>query len=221
MNWKGNLFGQGNRANATIGRALQLVIRNVGGGRPQEADQSAFGHAGKFTNCFAEDEDTPWQTLAEERCYSDGQSTVTLFSADGPQGVFDQIARTPDVLVRTLADSLAAVQNTKMVNGSDVVMVIGPEHGRVFDDAGWSKAQTTDALLAAALVEGIDLGMGTDKSTGQPLSDPTSTLKPKFRPGGLQLVRAGGDAGLFSAIIPGWLMKGALGTDPVTKEIIE
>ena len=63
--------------------------------------------------------------------------------------------------------------------------------------------------------------MGTDKSTGQPLSDPTSTLKPKFRPGGLQLVRAGGDAGLFSAIIPGWLMKGALGTDPVTKEIIE
>jgi len=220
MNWKGNLFGQGNRANATIGRALQLVIRNVGGGRPQEADQSAFGHAGKITNCFAEDEDTPWQTLAEERGFTDGQSTVTLFSADGPQGVFDQIARSPEDLVHTLADSLAAVQNTKMVNGSDVVMVIGPEHGRVFDDAGWSKARATEALQAAALVEGVDLGMGTDKSTGQPLSDPKSSLKPKFRPGGLQLVRAGGDAGMFSAIIPGWLMKGTLGTDPVIKEIV-
>ncbi len=219
MNWQGNVLGQGNRANATIGRALQLVVRNVGGGRPQEADQSAFGQAGKFTNCFAEDEDTPWQTLAEDRGFSRDQSTVTLFSADGPQGVADQNARTPEALVQTLANSLVTIHNTKLINGSDVVVVIGPEHGRVFDDAGWSKAQATDALQAQSLMEGIDLGMGTDKATGRPLSDPTSTLKPKFRPEGIQLIRAGGEAGLFSAIIPGWLMKGVLGTDPVTKEI--
>ncbi len=220
MNWQGNVLGQGNRTNATIGRALQLVIRNVGGGRPREADQSAFGHAGKFTNCFAEDEDTPWHTLAEDRGFGPDQSTVTLFSADGPQGVVDQTSRAPDDLVRTLADSLKTVHNTKLVNGSDMVLVIGPEHGRVFDDAGWSKAQATDALQAATQVAGQDLGMGTDDATGKPLSDPSASMKPKFRPGGLHLVRAGGDAGLFSAIIPGWLMKGTLGTDPVTKEIV-
>lgn len=220
MNWRGNVLGQGNRANATIGRALQLVIRNVGGGRPQEADQSAFGHAGKFTNCFAEDEDTPWQTLGEQKGFGADRSVVTLFSADGPQGVIDQLARTPEDLIRTLSQSLAVIHNVKLVNGADVVVVVGPEHGRVFDQAGWSKARVTEALHAQSQVAGIDLGMGTDEARGQPLSDPAAKRKPKFRPEGIQLVRAGGEAGLFSAIIPGWLMKGSLGTEPVTKEIV-
>ena len=99
MNWAGNVLGQGNRANATIGRALQLVVRNVGGGRPQGADQSTFGSPGKFTFCFAEDEATPWLTLAEERGYGRGQSTATVFSADGVQGVIEQKARDPDTLI--------------------------------------------------------------------------------------------------------------------------
>lgn len=219
MNWQGNVLGQGNRANATIGRALQLVIRNVGGGRPQEADQSAFGHPGKYTFCFAEDEDTPWTTVAEERGFDAGQSAVTIFTADGVQGCVDQKARTPEALIYSIAKSLCTVDHADMVNASDVVVVVGPEHGRVFDEAGWSKAQTTEALQAAAQVRGVDLGMGTNDTAGKPLSAPSDGAKPKFRPGGIQLVRAGGQAGLFSAIIPGWLMKGALGSDPVTKEI--
>ena len=62
MNAKGNALGQGNRANATIGRALQLVVRNVGGGRPGEIDRAVFGNPGKCTFCFAEDEDPAWQS---------------------------------------------------------------------------------------------------------------------------------------------------------------
>ena len=106
MNWKGNVLGQGNRANATIGRALQLTIRNVGGGRPQEVDQSTFGSPLKFGFCFAEDESTPWTTLGEDRGFTRDQSTVTLFSADGPVGCVDQNSREPGSLVESIAGSL-------------------------------------------------------------------------------------------------------------------
>ena len=106
-----------------------------------------------------------------------------------------------------------------MANAADAVVVIGPEHGRVFEQAGWNKAQVLAALHAALQIQGQDLGMGTDAAA--PVARPnTAGTRPKFRPEGLTLVRAGGQAGLFSAIIPGWLMKGSLGTDPVSKEIL-
>ena len=216
MNWAGNVLGQGNRANASIGRALQLTVRNVGGGKPQETDISTFGHPGKLGFCFAEDENTPWTTLAEDRGVPRERSAVTLFSADGPLGCADQKSRTPEALVYSLAGSLRGLNHIHMANAADAVVVIGPEHGRVFDLAGWSKADAVTALHAATLVEGVDLGMGTAAAVA---AKSATALRPKFRPGGLTLVRAGGAAGMFSAIIPGWLVKGELGTDPVTREI--
>ena len=219
MNWQGNVLGQGNRANACIGRALQLVVRNVGGGRPQEVDQSTFGSPAKYTCCFAEDETTPWTTLAQQRGFSRDQSCVTLFSADGPFGCADQKSRTPETLVQSLAGSLRAVTHVEVANGADAVVVIGPEHGRVFDNAGWGKAEVVAALHAKLEFEGQDLGMGTANTHAPGSTAHAPRRRAKFRPEGLTLVRAGGSAGLFSVIIPGWLMKGALGTDPVTKEI--
>ena len=219
MNWAGNALGQGNRANATIGRALQLCVRNIGGGKPQETDMSTFGTPAKFSFCFAEDEVTPWSTLAEERGYTRKQSTVTLFSADGPIGCADQKSREPEGLVYSLAGTMRAVGHIDLANGSDVVVVIGPEHGRVFDDAGWTKARVTEALHMATQIHGQDLGMNSNEG-GSAARKAASVTLPKFRAnGGITLVRAGGAAGMSSVIIPGWLMKGALGTDPVTKEI--
>ena len=219
MNWRGNLLGQGNRANATIGRALQLLVRNVGGGRPQGADQSAFGTPVKYGSCFAEDDATAWTTLAEDRGIAAGASSATLFSADGPIGCADQKSREPKGLITSLAGTLVAIYHHRMANAADVVIVVGPEHGRVFDSAGWSKADAVDALQSATRIHGHDLGMGTDKSAAAAAhADGDGTLA-KFREGGIHLVRAGGDAGMFSAIIPGWLVKGELGTDPVTREI--
>ena len=81
MNSKGNALGQGNRANATIGRALQLVIRNIGGGKPGGVDRSVFGNPGKYTYCFSEDEtNSCWESLAVEKGFSETASTVTLFA---------------------------------------------------------------------------------------------------------------------------------------------
>ncbi len=218
MNWSGNLLGQGNRANATIGRALQLVVRNVGGGHPQGTDQSTFGTPLKYGLCFAEDELTPWTTLAEDEGIGSERSAVTVFSADGPFGCVDQNSRKPEQLVVSLAGSLKSINHIEMANASDAVILIGPEHGRVFDQAGWSKADAVNALHENLFIDGADLGMTSDDA--QEINGVKSTTKvAKFRNKGLRLIRAGGDAGLFSAIIPGWLMKGELGTDPVTKEI--
>src|SRR3546814_6494475 len=101
MNSGGNALGQGNRANATIGRALQLVIRNVGGGIPGGIDRATLGTPGKYTFCFAEDETDAdaapvWEPLSVERGFPPGASTVTLFAGDGVLGTFDQISRAPD-----------------------------------------------------------------------------------------------------------------------------
>ena len=84
MNWGMNALGQGNRANSTIGRALQLVVRNVGGGIPGEIDRATLGSPGKIGFCFAEDETDPtWEPLSVSRGFKKNTSTVTLFAGDG------------------------------------------------------------------------------------------------------------------------------------------
>ena len=96
MNSGINVLGQGNRANATIGRALQLVIRNVGGGRPGGVDRATQGNPGKVSFCFPEDEEgSPWEPLHVERGFSPDASTVTLFPGEGPRGVVDQLSPRP------------------------------------------------------------------------------------------------------------------------------
>ena len=126
MNAKGNALGQGNRANNTIGRALQLVIRNVGGGRPQEVDRATLGNPGKLTYCFAEDEEgssweSAWQASA---ALPDGKSAVTVFAGFGLQGVVDQKSRDPESLAQSFAECLKSFQHPKLYAGADALIVI-------------------------------------------------------------------------------------------------
>ena len=219
MNSGGNVLGQGNRANLAIGRALQLIIRNVGGGRPGGVDRAAHGNPGKLSFCFAEDEEgSPWESLAVERGYAPGASTVTLFPGEGPRCVVDQLAREPEPLARTLAACLRTVQHPKLPLGFDAILVLGPEHARVFKDAGWSKQQVKDEIMSHLQLAGSEIVRGADGITeGIPEHLRDLTL-PKFRPGGLLLVHAGGGAGLFSAIIGGWA-NGETGSQPTTRLI--
>jgi hypothetical protein len=221
MNSGVNALGQGNRANATIGRALQLVIRNVGGGRPGGVDRATLGNPGKYTFCFAEDEaGSPWEPLAVERGCAPGTNAVTLFAAEGVRGVVDQLSRTPESLARSFAACLRAVAHPKNVFVWDALLVVSPEHGRVFGEAGWSKArlrEELDALLQLPAEELVRGAGGIAEGMPEGLCAPGTTL-PKFRPGGLLLAHAGGGAGLFSAIIGGWA-SGAVGSEAVTQEI--
>ena len=219
MNSGVNALGQGNRANATIGRALQLVIRNVGGGRPGEIDRATLGNPGKYTFCFAEAEATsPWEPLAVERGLQPGVSAVTLFAGAGVQPVFDQLARTPEALARSLAACLRVVGHPKWGLAWDALCVIAPEHARIFREAGWSKARLREELGAILTVPGAELVKGAGgMAEGMPDSV-REAMVPKFREGGLLLVHAGGTAGLFSAIIGGWV-SGPAGTEPVTRQV--
>jgi len=220
MNSRENALGQGNRANATIGRALQLVIRNVGGGKPGGIDRACLGNPGKYTFCFAEDEEgSNWESLSVERGFAPDASTVTLFAGDGVQAVVDQKSRTPESLARTLAACLRVVDHPKMVMAGDAFLIISPEHERVFHDAGWSKARLKEELDELLKIPGAELVAGAGGiAEGLPANMADKTL-PKFRPGGLNIVRAGGGAGMFSAVIGGWAATGEIGSIPVTKEI--
>ena len=219
MNAKGNALGQGNRANATIGRALQLLVRNVGGGRPQGVDRSALGNPGKYTFCFAEDVDPAWASLSEDKGFARDDSTVTLFAADGVQGVVDQKAREPEALCRSFAASLRTVGHVRMVQAADAFLVISPEHARVFHDADWSKARVIERLHELLTINGTELIAGSDGiAEGLPAALADKQIR-KFRDGGLTLVRAGGAAGMFSAIIAGWGASGRIGSSPVTRRV--
>ncbi|MGV0036338.1 MAG: thioredoxin family protein [Candidatus Azotimanducaceae bacterium WSBS_2022_MAG_OTU7] len=220
MNAKGNALGQGNRANATIGRALQLVIRNVGGGKPGGVDRSAFGNPGKYTYCFSEDEtNSCWESLAVEKGFSETASTVTLFAADGMQGIVDQKSRAPESLSRSFAAALRVIGHPKMILASDAILVVSPEHERVYRQAGWSKQDVKDCLNKLLTIDGTELVVGAGGiAEGIPEKLGGKQL-PKFREGGLNIVRAGGSAGMFSAIIAGWGASGTIGSTPVTREI--
>lgn len=215
MNSGKNALGQGNRANSTIGRALQLVVRNLGGGQPGVGgiDRSALGAPSKVGWCFAEDEENlpdGWPSLAVERGFEPTDSTVTLFAGHGPSGAVDQTSRTPEDLTRSLAGRLIATGHPHQP--SEAMLVMTPEHQRVFADAGWTKQHFRDELDPllqldpASALAGISGGGNAKGSI------------PKFRPGSLMIVRAGGDAGAFSAIIEGWI-GGRMGSEPITVKI--
>ncbi len=223
MNAGLNALGQGNRANATIGRAVNLVVRNLGGGRPGEIDRATLGSPGKYTFCFAEDEtDGDWEPLAVSRGVAPGRSAVTVFAGDGIQGVTDQKARTPDELTRSLAMALRAVGHPKLCEWAPAVLVLSPEHYAVYREGGWGRTRITAELHRALRLPGDEVAAGAGGvAEGMPPSRARESI-PKFHPEALLLVRAGGPAGLFSAILSGW-PGGRLFSEshPVTREIME
>jgi hypothetical protein len=223
MNAGVNALGQGNRANSSIGRALQLVVRNVGGGRPGEVDRATLGNPGKLGFCFAEDEaGSPWESLAVERGLAPGVSAVTLFAGEGPRGVVDQASRTPESLTRSFAACLRTVAHPKIVQGWDAMLVVSPEHARVFREAGWSKARLRAELLELLSLPGAELVRGAggiaEGLEAKWVTDPEMPV-PKFAsPDRILLAYAGGDAGLFSMVYGGWV-GGEIGSEPVTRRV--
>ena len=221
MNSGVNVLGQGNRANLTIGRALNLVVRNVGGARPGGVDQATFGSPSKLSLCFPEDEEgSPWESLAIERGFSPEESTVTLFAAHGPIEVVDQKSRTPESLARTLALQLRVVAHPKLAGMSEAIVVVSPEHARLFRKAGWTKADLAQEIHSLLTLPASEMVAGAGGiAEGMPpwLADRRQEI-PKFGPEGLWFVHAGGSAGGFSAIISGWV-GGRAGSEMTTVAI--
>jgi hypothetical protein len=143
-------FGPGFRANATIGRALRLVIRNVCRAIPGFLDRASFSSPMRYSFCFGENEEaSDWVPLHVQRGYAPEQSTATVHSMMGFVSAFDITSRTPEAL----CDSIAAEVRSRGIGGDpwlgedhNVVLVVGPEHQRYFVEAGWSKADIQQYL---------------------------------------------------------------------------
>ena len=220
MNSGVNVFGQGNRANSTIGRAVQLVVKNVGGGEPGGIDRATHGSPSKLGFCFAEDEEgSAWEPLSVERGIAAGIDTVTAYCGEGPHIVIDQVSRTPESLTKLLAQSLLTANGPRMFMGVDAMLVVSPEHMSRYAAAGWSKQRLRDELDLYLTVDADTVLRGAGGiEEGLPEAFAGSKV-PKFNPvGGLHIVHAGGPAGLWSAIIGGWVT-GEKGSIAVTREI--
>ena len=223
MNAAGNVLGQGNRANLTIGRALQLVVRNVGGGRPGVEDRAAHGQAGKVGAAFAERlEDSPFGGLAQDRGVPEGETGVTLLAAEAPRLVVDQLAREPDGLCASLAPALESVAHPKQRLAWDVLVLLGPEHGRIFARAGWNRARVREELFrrttAAARQVVRGAGGSPEGVEDRFVTDPELPVAKFAGPERILLAHAGGDAGLFSMVFGSWVA-GEMGSTPVSVSV--
>ena len=223
MNAGGNCLGQGNRPNLTIGRALQLVVRNVGGGRPGEEDRAAHGQPGKVASCFAEDvAGSPWEPLSAERGVPVADTGVTLMATEAPRAIVDQLARDPEGLCASLALALESVAHPKQRLAFDALLVVGPEHGRVFGEAGWDRARVRERLFelttspAGELVRGA--GGSPEGIDPQWVADPEMPVAKFAAPERILIAFAGGDAGLFSMVYGSWAA-GEIGSAPVTRSV--
>ncbi|HKA43836.1 MAG TPA: hypothetical protein VKF40_17780 [Burkholderiales bacterium] len=144
------LFGPGWRANATIGRALRLVLVNVGGAGPA-VDASQTGHPGKYTYCIAEYEAAnPWEPLHVERGYARDESVVTVVNTEAPHSMTENIQTDPNEIVTTFASCMATLGVNNLYSQGNPVLVLGVEHAQHIAAAGWSKRDLQEALFERA-----------------------------------------------------------------------
>ena len=146
-------FGAGFRANATIGRALRLVLINVGGALPGNGDQSTQGSPGKYGYCIAENEEaSPWEPHRVARGFAPEESTVTLFAAESPHNINDHVASKDTDLLITVADTMATIghNNACCVGSGDVMVVLGPEHAHTVASGGMTRRDVQAFLFEHA-----------------------------------------------------------------------
>lgn len=221
MNAEHNAFGPGNRANASIGRALNLIVRNIGGSRPGEVDRSTQGHPTKYTMAFPEREhDSPWSSLATERGVPEGKSAVTLFAGQGPTPISDQKSRSPESLALSLAAGLRVVWHPKAVGRVAALVAVAPEHARIFAGAGWDKERLRKEIIDLLTFPDTEIVAGAGGIEDGSSRPPTGALVPKFKPENLWFVHVGGGAGASSGIISGWVA-GPKGSAMVTTIVDE
>ncbi len=218
MNMKLGALGAGNRANATIGRALRLVVRNVGGASTGGVERSTHGNPMKFTMCFAEwEERAPWPALHVERGFKPEDSVVTIFAmTSGPVHIVDQTSRAPDDIAGSLGHGLEGVFSPKMRNlPVDALLVICPEHlDTLMREGEYSKERLRARIQE--VTAGPSTGSRSDATLG---ADATPDVISKFASTDyIHIVVAGSDAGKFSSAFHGWAT-GPVGSISVSKKI--
>jgi hypothetical protein len=202
-----NCLGEGSWGNATLGRAVRLVLRNIGGAWPGELDRTTHGQPGRYAWCCAENEtDSPWPPLHVERGFAVEANTVTVIGAEGTLNL-NSHSKTADELVRVFAESMIHPPSNEYTHGGEPFLIVGPEHARVFAEGGYSKATLRQALWEASrMPAGRMAGRDRQRAVisrreelGEIGNDTLLPIAP--RPDGIGVVVAGGP-GTHSVYVP-------------------
>jgi hypothetical protein len=206
MNTTHSILGPGNRANATIGRAIRLVLINVLGCIPGQLDRSTLGHAGKYSFCIAEDEeDSPWVPLAQERGLPEGQSGVTVMAAEASRQIMNEWTQDPEEIMETFAAEIRHNMLTYSIWSGNYAIVIPKQLRELLVAAGWQKKDIREYIFRSARVHRKHwgaVGKGNLVNRGKGPAQEFTALR---TPNDLLVVAAGGPAGGFGAVIPPWL----------------
>lgn len=206
MNATHSVFGAGNRANATIGRAIRLLLINVLGCVPGELDRSTLGHAGKYSFCIAEDEeDSPWTPLAQERGVPAGQSGVTVMAGEASRQIMNEWTQDPEEIMETFAAEIRHNMLTYSIWAGNYAIVIPKQLRELLVAAGWQKKDIREYVFRSARVRRKDwaaVGKGNLVQRGKGPEQEFTALR---SPDDLLVIAAGGPAGGFGAVIPPWL----------------
>ncbi len=216
-----NVFSNVARANSTLGRALQLILRNLGGAMPDGIDMSTLGNPGKFAYCIGEnEEETPWEPLHVDLGFRSDQSAITLFAGEAPHGVSEHQARSAKGVLKAIAHALATVWSYRACMAAEALVVLGLEHVRTIHRDGFRKQDAREFLFNNT---GIPIRAYDDDGEGtrqthlyrEVIIDGERCYQ-KFRsPDAIGIIVAGGGAGKFSAVIGSWAT-GSRGSQKVT-----
>jgi hypothetical protein len=220
LNCRGAVFGPGFRANATIGRAVRLLILNVATSRPHVLDKATMAHSGRFSFCIGEDEeDSVWAPLHVERGLSPDQSAVTLWGGEAPrqvsigdnsgEAILIAVCFTlASIGVRPVASARPEEQEHELdPNGTPHVLVFAKEHRDILIREGWTKAKIREFVCENTYVpDEIYRRMGRN---------PAEMRSVVGSPDDILVVAAGGDAGRFASVLPGWTRQSRPVTVPI------
>ncbi|OGL62709.1 MAG: hypothetical protein A3I72_00970, partial [Candidatus Tectomicrobia bacterium RIFCSPLOWO2_02_FULL_70_19] len=205
-------FGPGFRANATIGRAIRLILMNLGGGVPGVSSMTVLGSPLRYTACVTENaEKSPWESLAVSKGYGPGEDVITCAMVEGPRLHFDDTSAEPLRLLAGVADAMTGLGSWNMHARSDMVVAMGPQHAEICAKGGLSRADVHKKLCELAGRTVGDLKRGGNWRASRALDLPIKVdpeddacFVPAIkRPEDLQLIVAGG-WGSCTGVFHGW-----------------
>ena len=212
MNGGANAFGSGNRANATIGRAIRLIMLNVGGGRAPDLDKCTLGNPAKYTYSICEHEAaSPFAPYHVEQGYSAETSTVFAMAAEAPHSVTDHQCNDPEGILDTIASAMSTIASNTAVLSGHCALGLGLEHARTIAKHGWTRHDIKSYLWMHSgnsfRAHSRDHRYGKVYNRNLPKwykRGPDDRIPIVESPDRIHMFVIGGDAGRFSAFIPGW-----------------
>ena len=207
MNASHNALGSGNRANATIGRAVRLVARNVFGASTGDMDASSMGNPGKYTLCFAEeDPPSPWLPLRVRLGFAPDDTTVTVMATEGPRQIANILSEDPEDVLRTFVSAIKVPATFSVGKGGQGIVVMGPEHALAVRQAGWTQEQAQEFLYRESRIRPEELvanGVHLEVGSAHDMTPGSDGRLPSLASADdVFLVTAGGPGAGWSAYLP-------------------